>query len=516
MMSYGQNEELTIEALSPLVEENAFLQQIPDTRELPSFESAKELLPKPVWEGHDSHIATYWHAWEIAFGNLRKPAPGTGFVSPFIDTAFNGCTFMWDSAFMLMFGKYGRRVFHFQGTLDNFYSHQHRDGFICREIEEDTGREHFTRHDPSATGPEVLPWCEWVYYQNTGDMKRLSQVFPPLLAYHRWMRLHHTWPDGSYFSSGWGCGMDNCPRLMPEYDQRKSHGHMVWVDACLQAAFSCQMLMQMAEVLNRPEFLPELQAEYDSLNGLIQGKLWDEDTGFFYDLWKTGQRSPVRHIGAYWALLSGCATAEQAERMVALLEDETAFKTPHRIPTLSRDHPEFVEDGRYWRGGVWASTNYMVLRGLTKYGYHPLAHQIAKNHLDTVVEVYEKERTLFECYAPMYPGASTTAKGNPVRRDFVGWTGLPPIAMLFEYVFGIQPDVPENTIHWHIRLTDAHGVERYPFGRDGLMTLHCEKRNSADDTPRVTVTSNVPVTLELTWGSENNRKTQLLDIAERR
>ena len=69
-----------------------------------------------------------------AFKNLRKPTPANGFVSDFIDTAFNGCIFMWDSAFILMFAKYARQIFHFQGTLDNFYGKQHADGFICREI----------------------------------------------------------------------------------------------------------------------------------------------------------------------------------------------------------------------------------------------------------------------------------------------------------------------------------------------------------------------------------------------
>lgn len=52
----------------------------------------------------------------------------SGFVSNYIDAAFDGNVFMWDSVFMLMFGKYGARSFDFQGTLDNFYSHQYQDG----------------------------------------------------------------------------------------------------------------------------------------------------------------------------------------------------------------------------------------------------------------------------------------------------------------------------------------------------------------------------------------------------
>lgn len=500
MMSYGQNEEITVEDLSALVTENSFIGAEPNLQPLPVFEAIRQQLPQPVWDGHRDAIDCYYHAWEIAFGNLRQPKENTGFVSPFIDTAFNGCTFMWDSAFMLMFGKYADRIFKFQGTLDNFYSHQHRDGFICREIEEETGREHFTRHDPSATGPEVMSWCEWEYYENFGDKQRLDRIFAPLMAYHRWMKAHHTWPDGSYFSSGWGCGMDNTPRLMPEYDQRKSHGHMVWVDVCMQALLDCNCLAKMAKVLNKPEYLPELEQEADLLQQLINEKLWDEETGFYYDLWKDGKQNGARHIGAFWGLLANCIPAERADKMAALLEDDREFKTPHRIPTLTQNHPEFVPDGRYWRGGVWASTNYMALKGLSRYGYNALAHQIGKEHLQALVTLWKQEGTLFECYAPTGDGPSTTAKGNPVRRDFVGWTGLGPISVLFEFVFGIRADVPNNKITWDLRLTEKHGIRNYPFGREGVITLLCEPRQTAEEMPKITFESNVPVTVEVLWG----------------
>ena len=106
---------------------------------LPRFEEVRGDLPSPIWDENPEWVELYWKAWEIGFKNVLKLVPNTGFVSNFIDTAFNGCIFMWDSSFMLMFGKYADRIFKFQKTLDNFYSHQHIDGFICREIEEKTG-----------------------------------------------------------------------------------------------------------------------------------------------------------------------------------------------------------------------------------------------------------------------------------------------------------------------------------------------------------------------------------------
>src|ERR1700679_513395 len=138
-----------------LVDENVLLSLPREEAALPAFDSSRDLLPAPLWQGQEPLLDCYWKAWEIAFRNLRRPPPGSPLIANFIDTAFNGCTFMWDSSFMTMFGRYGSRDFNFQRTLDNFYSRQHIDGFICREIAIQDGFERFERFDPSSTGPNV-------------------------------------------------------------------------------------------------------------------------------------------------------------------------------------------------------------------------------------------------------------------------------------------------------------------------------------------------------------------------
>ena len=509
-MFFKQNSELTIPEILPLVAENSFLTKAPDTDPLPVYENIKDRLPKPIWKGHEEHINAYWKAWELAFGNLKKPIPDSGFVSNFIDTAFNGCEFMWDSSFMLMFGKYADRIFQFQKTLDNMYSHQHRDGFICREISEETGKDHFTRHDPSATGPEVMPWCEWEYYLNFGDKDRLSKVFAPLMAYHRWMKEHFTWPDGTYFSTGLGCGMDNIPRQSSEYHPSISHGHMIWVDTCMQELNSCNILIQMANELDREEFIEELTEERDLLEKVINEKLWDEKTGFYYDLWKNGKHNMVRHIGAFWALLAKCAPKDRAERLIAYLNDEKEFKTPTRIPALSKSSKHYMPDGSYWKGGVWAPTNYMVLKGLDLYEKYDLSHEIGTDYLNAVVEVYKESNTFYENYAPELIDNGKPSKGNPAKADFVGWTGLAPISILLEYVFGIKPHAQEKKIIWCVELTEKHGVEKYPFGTDGELTLICEERQNVNETPNIIFESNIPVELEIIWGDIEHRQSMTL------
>jgi len=92
----------------------------------------------------------------------------------------------------------------------------------------------------------------------------------------------------------------------------------------------------------------------------------------------------------------------------------------------------------------------------------------------------------------------------------VGWTGLVPISVLFEYVFGIKPDAQNNRMLWRVSLTQRHGVEKYPFGTDGELTLICEARDNADQKPQITFNSNIPVELEVVWGSEGNKQSMIL------
>jgi len=495
-------EPYSIHIENKLVQENTFWHKKPDSAALPTFEQGKAVLPRPFWEGHEPVIDCYWKAWELAFRSLRQPTPENGFVSNYIDTAFNNNLFMWDSVFILLFARYGSRAFHFQGTLDNLYCKQHPDGFICREIRESDGSDCFERFDPSSTGPNVFAWAEWEYFNVSGDRERLARAFPVILSYHRWLRAYRTWPDGTYWSSGWGCGMDNQPRQAPaapywhsEHWINWHHGHISWIDACLQQFFSAALLTRMAEILGRTGEIGDLGEEVARLGTTINTQMWDERTAFYYDRTAEGSLNGVKIVGAYWALLAGLVPQYRLEAFIGHLKDPKEFNRTHRVPSLSADHPKYSADGEYWRGAVWPPTNYMVLRGLTSCGDDDLAHEIAQNHLDQVVQVFQDTGTLWENYAP-----EKAAQGIPAKKDFVGWSGLPPVAVLFEYIFGLRPDVPKNRLVWDIRLLEEHGVERYPFGKDGLLSLKCKARKSDKENPVLDVKSNQPLELVVRWG----------------
>jgi len=488
----------------PLVTENEYRIAKPKYLEPKSFAEAKQILPNPIWDGHSKEIEMYWKAWEIAVGNIRQVKEGSGFVSPYLDIAYNGNIFMWDASFMMMFARYGYNFFPFQNSLDNFYAKQHPDGFICREIMED-GYDCFERYDPTSTGPNIMPWAEMAYFKQYGDMDRLHKIFPVLCAYYKWLKLNRTWPNGMYWSSGWGTGMDNMPRVESKFSMIYSHGHMVWLDMNLQQLFMANILLEMGFYLERWQEIEEFEDEIKVLSAYIRENLWDDEKGFLFDQYADGSLNATKGIGAYWALYTDVLTKEQMDRMVNELKNPETFNRPHRIPSLSADNPKYNPVGRYWQGGVWPGTNYMVITGLTRKGYLDLAKEIATNHYENVFEVYKETGTFWEYYAP-----EAIEPGFMARKDFVGWTGLPPIAVFIEYILGIRSDYSENALIWDISQLEAHGIERYSFGPEGLITLKTKKRNTIEDTPSVTIETNVPLEFTVQWGRDKSKKVSLL------
>ncbi|WP_052260545.1 MGH1-like glycoside hydrolase domain-containing protein [Photobacterium gaetbulicola] len=472
---------------------NAFKAQQPEQKPLPEFASNWPSLPQLDWPANPLAVSGYRRTWEIAFANLRQPTAQNGFVNNYIDTAFNNHLFMWDSAFITMFGKYAHHSFEFIGTLDNLYCKQMPDGFIGRELSIETGENHLHRHDPGSTGPNILPWAEWLHYEQTGDKQRLSKVFAPLLGLHRWIALNRTWKDGTYWGCGWSCGMDNQLRVEHDKLDYSHHSHASWIDVTLHQYLSASYLIKMHQELASKEDVSDLENELVNLKQVVNAKMWDPEQQFYFDTWRDDSLSDIKSIGAYWALLTDIVPEENIGSFIAHLDDEKTFKRPHRIPTMSADCRHYKDEGEYWRGGVWAPTNYMVLKGLEKHGYHKLAFDIAKNHVQHVADIYGKTDTLWENYAPELP-----VQGNPAKSEFVGWTGLSLVSILIEFVFGIKMDVPNKRIDIHPYLAEGYSLKGLHFGSLGTVDIEVLPENGLlNPAERVKVTTGLDLYINI-------------------
>lgn len=90
------------------------------SKPVPVFEATRDKLPSPVFDENPDYVRCYWKAWELVFKNFHEPAKDSGFVSQFIDAAFNQNIFLWDTCFLTMFCNYAHPYVPGICSLDNF------------------------------------------------------------------------------------------------------------------------------------------------------------------------------------------------------------------------------------------------------------------------------------------------------------------------------------------------------------------------------------------------------------
>jgi len=423
----------------------------------------KEKLPEPILPNHADFKQVYYAAWEMAWNKISYGTQENGFEPEYMDEGFNELIYQWDYAFITGFAVYGRNVFPVMPSLDNFYKKQRADGYIQRVYWETNGK---IAHEPSAdepmTNPPLFAWIEWRYYEISGDSSRFSRVVPILRKYYEWAEINCRTEKGKglFYSTELGSGMDNT--------LRKGVGKAAWIDYSAQHALAAKYISKMADVIGDNESKLSFQKKHDELKGIINKELWNSKTEFYHDLKEDGELSKTKHIGAFWTLLVDISTKNQTEKLLEHLENPAEFNRPHRVPTLSADQAEYDPKGHYWLGSVWAPTNYMVVEGLRNTGNPKLAYEIALNHLQNVRDIYfnfnphpdsvafderyaDEYKTLWECYSSEYQKPATRWDNTFYsRQDFVGWTGLGPIAMLIETVMGFSVKGNENLIEWTI------------------------------------------------------------------
>lgn len=477
-------------------------------------------LPEPVIDSHPEWVTLYYKAWELAWNKIQRGTPENGFEPEYMDEGFNELIYQWDICFITSFGIYGRDAFPVMASLDNFYKKQRPDGYIQRVYWETTGK---IATEPTVDEPMVNPplfaWVEWRYYQLAGDASRLKRVIPILTRYFEWTEKNCRTEKGKglFYTSELGSGMDNTPR--------KNVGKAAWVDYSAQQVLAATCISKLADVIKDGKTSELYQNKAKEISQTINSLLWDNKTGFYYDLTETGKLSPTLHIGAFWTLLAGVCPPDRKSELLSHLKNPAEFWRPHLVPTLAANQPEYDPKGHYWLGSVWAPTNYMVIKGLESVSEPELADSIALNFLRTVSGIYQNfkpdpekiafderyaddYKTLWECYSSELNEPATRWDNTFYsRQDFVGWTGLVPISLLIENVLGFSISGSENTISWTIKRNDRHGLKNIRL-KDQLVSLVFEKRGKKSE---VMVTCEKPFTLKIISG----QKTEIFSITDK-
>lgn len=471
------------------------------------------LLPEPVADGHPEWLRMHELAWKLAHGHIRHRR---GLASPYyMDEGFlPDRVWQWDTCFMALYTAYANAAFPGIESLDNFYGWQRRDGFI--------GMTYLLRSGKLAYGercnPPLFAWIEWEYFRVTGDGSRFGRVLPHLVRYFDWLKanrrrgpIHRPHAEkcpeqsrghgGLYWETCAGAaGCDNSPRAT---HLTWTGGEIAWVDFTSQQALAADCIARIARQVGETRTARRFESEYRAIARAVNHWMWCPKSAFYHDIFLDGNWLTVKTTAGFWPLLAGIPDAEASALLTGHLLNPNEFWRRHPVPTLSADDPNYDPTGRYWLGGVWAPVNTAIVKGLVRCGHDPVAHLIARKHLDALATVAAKvrPRTLWEHYAPDRDEPGTDKGGrNFGRKDFCGWTALGATTLFYENIIGLRPDAPARTLTWDIRLTGRHGFNRYPF-LGASVRLIAAGRADADAPARVSVESPVAFDLILKAGA---------------
>lgn len=264
------------------------------------------------------------------------------------------------------------------------------------------------------TQPPLLGVAARLVYERTGDRALLEALYPRLQRYHRWFERRRD-PDGDYLVSiihPWESGWDASPRwdgplgLDPFTHEsgrqtRKAHAarireHSYDAAALAQAGhFSVESIdfnaIRAADLEALAFMAAELGHAADAKRWRI--KAWVVQRAVSHRLLQQSafdlaglQEAPlgVESAAPFIALFGGCATLAQARGLVHRLREQRFWPT-FPVPTTPTTSSAYAPDV-YWRGNVWLPVNWLIYRGLRRYGYRPLARELAERSLCLVAD----------------------------------------------------------------------------------------------------------------------------------
>ncbi len=273
-----------------------------------------------------------------------------------------------------------------KNNIRAMFDYQQPDGMVIDCIYTDPAE-----NNARDSKPPLVCWAVDKIYEATGDKSFLAEMYPQLLAYHKWWyakRDHdgngmceYGSTDGTLEAAAWESGMDNAIRF-DDVKMLANEGYSdAWsmdqesVDLNAYLAQECRLLKKFADILGEKFDAPDH-------SGKVADYFFDKNRKFFFDR-KLADRSFAGDPGceAYTMLWTGLATPEQVKDMMPLLQDTTKFSTYIPFPTVAADNPKYNPRG-YWRGPIWLDQTYFAISGLRNYGYGELADSYTRQVFD--------------------------------------------------------------------------------------------------------------------------------------
>jgi neutral trehalase len=409
-----------------------------------------------IYEQTWAWIKDYWQK-----GTEKSGFDARVFVGPEVDR-INQLDAI-NSTFFLV---YSNRNYPAAPLLDNFYSKQEEDGAIRSEYTLETGKPVFSDDNPDGLSPPLFAWAEYNMYHKVGNKKRIKEIMPVLEKYFQWLVDNFMDDSGLFHVPLAATGMTNAPR----------DGMYYPVDFNTQAALAVSCMAQLGHVLNDKDIEFRYRRQYFSLKTRINQLMWNDETGFYYDLTKEKDQVNVKTVAGFWPLVTDIPNEARSSRLVDHLKSPESYGTENPFPSVAVDEESFSEAGEGWRGSVFPPYTFMIIKGLEKQHHYELAREYAIRHLyymlDTLHPEGSKRGNVWEAYKPLRDGEAEWPDNPDFPRPMhIPSVGLSTIALMIENVVGLEVSLPRKTVRWIVPTLEIMGIENLNLRRNTITIL---------------------------------------------
>jgi Trehalase len=146
-------------------------------------------------------------------------------------------------------------------------------------------------------------------------------------------------------------------------------------------------------------------------------QLWDESTEqYFSRSFNSHKLIEEPTISTLLPLYSGTITQDRAKRLVELLKSNKWFESSYPVPSVPAVSDSF-NPFKYWQGPSWVNINWLIIDGLSRYGFDAEATALR----DSTVEMVTKSGCA-EYFNPL--------TGDPAGTPDFSWTAALTIDLL--------------------------------------------------------------------------------------
>lgn len=161
----------------------------------------------------------------------------------------------------------------------------------------------------------------------------------------------------------------------------------------------------------------EWRKKAESRKKIINELMWDTDDGLFYDYnFQTTQKKKIKSLAAYQAMFAGLADKNQAEKLRNNLK---LFETKNGLASCDKDYG--YGDRQWSYPIIWAPLQYIVAKGLERYGYAKEAERIKKDFIKLVSKNWKEGGEIWEKYNGKTGNLKVPFDRYPNQSGF-GWT----------------------------------------------------------------------------------------------